>query len=117
VLVVVAGAVPGYLAACVVMVPLGLAALTFTTAANSLVQMSVEPALRGRVMGLYILLFLGGTPVGAPLLGLLAEVYGGRAPLLLGGAVTLLSVLVVAAVLARRAGGARSLLRAEQRLG
>ncbi len=110
-LVTAAGLMPNYLLTGVVMVPLGFAALTFTTAANSAVQLSVEPAMRGRVMGLYILLFLGGTPVGAPLLGLLAEAYGGRAPLVLGGVVTVVSVLVVAVVLARRAGGTRTLLR------
>lgn len=97
-----AGSMPDVMLTGVVLVPLGLAALTFTTAANAAVQLSVDPAMRGRVMGLYILLFLGGTPVGAPLLGLLAEHFGGRAPLLLGGVVTVLSVAVVAAVLARR---------------
>jgi MFS family permease len=115
VLVIAAGSVPSYLVACIVMVPLGFAAIVFTTAANSAVQLSVEPAVRGRVMGLYILLFLGGTPVGAPLLGLLAEHYGGRAPLLVGGVVALVSVLVVAVVLARRAGGPRALLRLRAR--
>lgn len=110
-LVVAAGLMPSYLWTGVVVVPLGLAALTFTTAANSAVQLSVEPEMRGRVMGLYILLFLGGTPVGAPLLGLLAERLGGRAPLVLGGIVTVASVLVVAVVLTRRGGGVRTLLR------
>ena len=110
-LVTLAGLMPTYLLTGIVMVPLGFAALTFTTAANSAVQLSVEPAVRGRVMGLYILLFLGGTPVGAPLLGMLAEAYGGRSPLVLGGVVTVVSVLVVAAVLVHRAGGPRSLLR------
>lgn len=110
-LVVATGLMPTYLLTGVVVVPLGLAALTFTTAANSAVQLSVEPEMRGRVMGLYILLFLGGTPVGAPLLGLLAERMGGRAPLVLGGVVTVVSVLVVAVVLTRRGGGVRTLLR------
>lgn len=117
VLVTLAGLMPSYLLTGIVMVPLGFAALTFTTAANSAVQLSVEPAVRGRVMGLYILLFLGGTPVGAPLLGLLAEAHGGRSPLVLGGAVTVLSVLVVTAVLVHRAGGPRSLLRSQGSLG
>lgn len=99
VLVVVAGLMPTYLWACVVMVPLGLAALTFTTAANSTVQLGVDPSVRGRVMGLYMLVFLGGTPLGAPLLGWLGEVLGGRMPLLAGGAVTVVSVLVVGLVL------------------
>ncbi|MBC8091846.1 MAG: MFS transporter [Pseudonocardia sp.] len=113
VLVVLAGLMPSYLLTGIAMVPLGFAALTFTTAANSAVQLSVEPAMRGRVMGLYILLFLGGTPVGAPLLGVLAERLGGRAPLVLGGAVTVVSVLVVALVLGRR----RSLSLRQERSG
>ncbi|GAA2545616.1 MFS transporter [Pseudonocardia hydrocarbonoxydans] len=117
VLVTLAGLMPTYLLTGVVMVPLGFAALTFTTAANSAVQLSVEPAMRGRVMGLYILLFLGGTPVGAPLLGLLAESWGGRSPLVLGGVVTVASVLVVTLVLVCRGGGPRALLRREPSLG
>ena len=104
VLVTVSGLMPTFALTGVVLVPLGAAALTFTTSANAAVQLAVEPSMRGRVMGLYILLFLGGTPVGAPLLGLLAERLGGRAPLVLGGVVTVVSVLVVVAVLARRAG-------------
>lgn len=92
------GLMPTVALACVALVPLGLAALLFTTAANAAVQMAVDPAMRGRVMGLYILLFLGGTPVGAPLLGLVAERFGGRSPLVGGGLVTILSVLLVALV-------------------
>ncbi|MBW0115189.1 MFS transporter [Pseudonocardia abyssalis] len=117
VLVALAGLMPTYLLTGVVMVPLGFAALTFTTAANSAVQLSVEPAMRGRVMGLYILLFLGGTPVGAPLLGMLAESWGGRSPLVLGGVVTVVSVLVVTLILVHRAGGPRALLRREASVG
>ncbi|MFC4950373.1 MFS transporter [Pseudonocardia sp. GCM10023141] len=113
VLVTALGLMPTFALTGVMIVPVGLATLTFTTAANSAVQLSVDPTLRGRVMGLYILLFLGSTPVGAPLLGLLAERFGGRAPLVLGGAVTVVAVLVVTAVLARRTRG----LRREARLG
>jgi MFS family permease len=103
-LLVVAGLMPTYLAAGLALVPVGFAALIFTTAANSSVQLSVDPTMRGRVMGLYMLLLLGGTPLGAPLLGLLAEHFGGRAPLVVGGIVTVLSVLAVGLVLARRSG-------------
>jgi MFS family permease len=102
VLLVAAGLMPTYLSTGLALVPVGLAALTFTTAANSAVQLSAEPAMRGRVMGLYMLLFLGGTPLGGPLLGILAEHFGGRAPLVVGGVVTVVSVLAVALVLARR---------------
>ncbi|MHA6792419.1 MFS transporter [Pseudonocardia bannensis] len=104
VLVTAAGLMPTYLAAGIALVPVGVAALTFTTAANATVQLSVDPTMRGRVMGLYILLFLGSTPLGAPLLGVLAERLGGRAPLVVGGAVTVVSVLVVGALLLRRCG-------------
>src|SRR5882757_9937950 len=83
----------------VVMVPTGLASLVFTTAASSSVQLSIEPSMRGRVMGLYMLVFLGGTPLGAPLLGLLGEKLGGRAPTVVGGAASVLAVIVVMLVL------------------
>ncbi len=102
VLVVAVGLMPTYALACVLLVPTGVAALTFTTAANAAVQMGVEPEVRGRVMGLYVLVFLGSTPVGAPLLGLVAERFGARAPLVAGGALALVVVLGVALVLARR---------------
>src|SRR5581483_9376482 len=117
-----AGLMPTLVATGVLLVPTGLAALVFTTAANSSVQLSVEPSMRGRVMGLYFLLFLGSTPLGAPVLGLLGEHYGGRAPTVVGGACSVLAVLVVVvwmrrSLKRRRAGGEvvnADLLRIEQ---
>ena len=82
------GLVPSYLAFGLMLVPTGAAALTFTTAANSAVQLSVAPTMRGRVMALYMLLFLGGTPLGGPLVGWLAAEFGGRAPVVAGGVVS-----------------------------
>jgi hypothetical protein len=81
------------------LVPTGVATLVFTNAANSSVQLSIAPVMRGRVMGLYMLLFLGGTPIGAPLLGLLGEKLGGRAPTVFGGAASAVAALVVWLVL------------------
>lgn len=101
----VAGLMPTLVSTAVVLVPTGLAALLFTTAANARVQMSVEPSMRGRVMGLYILLFLGGTPLGAPLLGWCGEEFGGRAPTVVGGIASVLAVLVVVLVLRRTLRG------------
>ncbi|MDT7662634.1 MAG: hypothetical protein QOD04_2190 [Pseudonocardiales bacterium] len=97
----VAGLMPTLVSTAAVLVPTGLASLVFTTAANSSVQLSIEPSLRGRVMGLYMLVLLGGTPLGAPLLGLLGEKWGGRAPTVVGGAASVLAVVVVVLVLRR----------------
>ena len=81
----------------VLLVPTGVAVLTFTTTANASVQLASAPHVRGRVMALYVLVFLGGTPVGAPVVGALAEALGPRAALVLCGAVTSLAVLLAAA--------------------
>ncbi len=97
------GLMPTYTTFGLMLIPCGAAALTFTTAVNSTVQLSVDPQLRGRVMGLYMLLFLGGNPVGAPLMGWIAEEVNGRAPIVVGGAVTMLAALACAAVLVLRA--------------
>jgi MFS family permease len=96
------GLMPGYLSTALLLVPTGLAMLTFTTATNSSVQLGVEPTMRGRVMSLYIIAFLGGTPFGAPLVGWSAEELGPRWGLLGGGLVCLVSAVVLAAVLAHR---------------
>jgi MFS family permease len=90
---------PWYWLFLVLMVPTGVAVLTFTTAANSTVQLSVTPAMRGRVMALYMLVFLGTNPLGAPLIGKLAELVGPRFTMTLGGAVATLVPLVVATVM------------------
>jgi MFS family permease len=73
------------------LVPLGMASVTFAAGVNSSLQLSAGPALRGRVMALYSVVFLGSTPIGAPLVGWLAGAAGPRAGLLLGGAAALLT--------------------------
>ena len=65
---------------------LGAAAVTFAAAVNSSLQLAVEPAMRGRVMALYSVVFLGSTPIGGPLSGWIAEAYDPRAALLLAAA-------------------------------
>lgn len=69
-----------------VLVVLGIVAQTFTTTANSLVQLSTEPSMRGRVMAIYMAIFLGCTPLGAPLVGWVADVFGPRWALGVGAA-------------------------------
>jgi len=96
------GFAPSYLITALLLLPTGAAVLTLTTTANSLVQLGCTPQVRGRVMALYILVFLGGTPVGAPVVGAVAEAYGPRSSLWVGGLVCAVSA-VVAALWLRRA--------------
>ena len=64
---------------------MGASAVTFAASINSSLQLSVEPAMRGRVMALYSIVFLGSTPIGGPLAGWLSEAYDPRVALVLAG--------------------------------
>jgi MFS family permease len=99
-----AGLMPSFVLTAVALIPTGLAMITVTTAANSSVQLGVAPTMRGRVMSLYLVCFMGGTPVGAPIIGWLAGAAGPRWGLIGGGLVCLLSAVGIAAVLVRRRG-------------
>ena len=70
----------------VFLVALGVTTQMFTTTANSLVQLSTDPSMRGRVMAIYMGIFLGCTPLGAPLVGWIADAYGPRWSLGVGAA-------------------------------
>lgn len=95
------GLAPSFALMAALLVPTGVAVLTFTTTANAIVQLGSAPQVRGRVMALYVLVFLGGTPVGAPLIGALAEAFGPRTSIVAGGLITALSGLVAAIVMTR----------------
>ena len=101
---VVAGLMPSYLMFAVVLPLCGVASMTVVTAADTFVQMSVAPQMRGRVMALYMAIFMGGTPVGAPLLGWVAEHFGARWTLIGGGTLTAVGTLLAVAVFSRRQG-------------
>ncbi|QDZ15726.1 MFS transporter [Humibacter ginsenosidimutans] len=64
----------------------GVASQTFNTTANGVVQLSTDPAVRGRVMAIYMAIFMGGTPIGAPIVGWVADAYGPRWALVVGAA-------------------------------
>jgi MFS family permease len=85
----------------VLLAALGAVSVTFAASVNSSLQLAVEPALRGRVMALYSVVFLGSTPIGAPLVGWLAEVGGPPAGLLLGAVAALATGLVARFAYAR----------------
>jgi MFS family permease len=99
---IVAGVMPTYWTFFAVLVPFGFFTLTLSTAANTNVQLSVSPAMRGRVMALYLLVFMGGTPIGAPLVGWIAEVAGPRWSLITGGIASAAAAVLAAAYLARK---------------
>ena len=106
------GVMPAFWTFLVMLVPTGLALLMFTTAANSTTQLGTTAAVRGRVMGLYLLVFLGGTPIGAPLVGWTAEQFGARTSLIVGGVISAAAAIGVALLLARARGSRlRSYLR------
>ncbi|MER7735592.1 MFS transporter [Streptomyces erythrochromogenes] len=106
-----AGFAPSMTALGALLVPVGIAALCFTTTAATAVQMGVGPGLQGRVAGLAMLVTLGATTVGAPLAGALAEALGARSAFALAGAscVGVAALALVAVVRTRH--GARTVTR------
>ncbi|MDN5976209.1 MFS transporter [Acidipropionibacterium jensenii] len=89
------GVAPSYQVYALTLVPVGLCALTVMTSANATVQMASDPDVRGRVMALYMAIFLGGTPIGAPIIGWIGDAWGPRWTLLIGSAATALTVIGV----------------------
>jgi MFS family permease len=85
-----AGLMPSYVTYAVVTPLLGLTALTMITSANAFMQLHTAEHVRGRVMALYMMIFIGGTPLGAPLIGWIGEAFGARWTLVLGGLATVL---------------------------
>jgi MFS family permease len=94
---------PGYWYFAGALVVIGVAALILTNATNSLMQLSTEPAMRGRVMALRVAVALGGTPIGAPIIGWVANRFGPRWSLGIGAASGFAAALVVVYAMMRRA--------------
>ncbi len=100
-LTVLSGLMPTRWSYAVLLVPCGAAGLVFSVACTSFVQLGVEPQLRGRVLALYFMCFMGGTPVGAPLVGWVSQHLGARWGLVSSGLVVVVVAAVVGAVLSR----------------
>ncbi|MBT2235357.1 MFS transporter [Nonomuraea sp. NEAU-A123] len=83
------GLAPFYPVYLLLLIPTGIALITINTAANASVQLATAPDMRGRVMGIYMLVFTGGAPIGAPLVGWLSELGGPRAGVMLSGVLVL----------------------------
>jgi predicted MFS family arabinose efflux permease len=90
--------------------PVGMAvgwtSITFLTASTAIVQVNADPAMRGRVLALQAIVFLGSTPIGGPIVGVVSQVWGPRAGIALGGVAALAAALlgVVAVRRARNRG-------------
>lgn len=82
----VAAVMPNYVLFGIALVVIGMSTQTFTTSTNSLVQLSTEPAMRGRVIAILLAIALGGTPLGAPVVGWVADRFGPRWALGVGAA-------------------------------
>lgn len=98
-----AAAAPTLSIALAVLVPAGAAGIAFVATANGVLQTHTDPMMRGRVMALFSVAFLGSTPVGGPIVGWVSESLGPRAGLALGGLAAVLTALVAGR---RRAGRA-----------
>jgi len=98
---VVAGLLPSYVAFAVFAPVIGLCTLTLLNSANATMQLESAPALRGRVMALYMTIVMGGTPIGSPIIGWIGEHLGARWTLISGGLLTMVGVLVAVLVYAR----------------
>jgi MFS family permease len=93
---------PNEFALGITLVALGVANLLFITAANSLVQMSSNIGIRGRVMSLYVLVLLGGQAIGGPIMGWIVSTWGPNVGMAISGIVPALAALVIGIHLARR---------------
>ncbi|MGH4029597.1 MFS transporter [Actinomycetota bacterium Odt1-20B] len=102
-LLVVASWAPGVWMFAPLVVVLGILGLTVNVTANSSVQMATDPEMRGRVMSLFMMVFTGGTPLGGPLFGWLADAYGVRVSMTLGGLICAVAAVAVGLALARAA--------------
>jgi MFS family permease len=96
-----AALMPSYPLFCAALVVIGVSAQSFTTTAISTVQLATEPAMRGRVMAILLAITLGGTPLGAPIVGWIADAFGPRWALGVGAAGGLSAALVGVRYLAK----------------
>ncbi len=102
-MIVAVAAAPSEVVALAALVLMGVGSISFIATANATLQLRADPAMRGRVMALYAIAFLGSTPIGAPLVGWISDTTSPRVALLVGGVAT----LAASVPLALRYGGLR----------
>jgi MFS family permease len=104
VILIVVGQMPTYWSFAAMLPLVGLTALTMITTANATIQLTVDPDMRGRVSAIYLMIFMGGTPVGAPLIGVIGAAFGARWTLTGAGIITFVGLLVSLAIYLRSTG-------------
>jgi MFS family permease len=110
---IVAAAMPSYFWFAVLLVPVGLSSMTFLNLCNTIVQLNTDARYRGRVLALYMAVIQGGTPIGAPIIGWIANSAGARWSILIGGFAALVAGVLGVVALARWGEGTlRDQLRA-----
>jgi MFS family permease len=87
---------PNAVWAAILLVPMGAFSMVFIATANSALQLTSRHEMRGRVMALYALVFLGSTPIGGPLIGWISQQWSARAGLFIGGALSLAAAIPAA---------------------
>ena len=95
---------PSYVLFAASLAIVGICSLTMMTTANAYVQTTTAPAMRGRVMALYMAIFAGGTPIGAPIVGIVANAFGPRWAISIGAASGILAAAVGIVWLVARRG-------------
>ena len=109
-----AALMPSYWSFAASLVLVGLSSLTMMTSANAYVQTTTEPSMRGRVMALYLAIFMGGTPLGAPLVGWVSNLWGPRWGLGVAAASGIIAAAVAVWWLVRHRGMRMRYYRAER---
>lgn len=99
-----AAIMPGFWWYAIMLIPVGLAAITFLNSCNTTIQLSVEPQYRGRVLALYMSVVQGGTPIGAPLVGWLGTEFGPRWGVAGGSIIALVAGIIATILVIRRRG-------------
>lgn len=105
---IVAGLLPSYLTFALFAPVIGFFVITLLNSANATMQLAADPIYRGRVMAIYMTVVMGGTPLGAPLIGLIGEQLGARWTLIIGGALVLVGVGLAALVYERSSAGRKN---------
>ncbi|MDT0203698.1 MFS transporter [Nocardioides sp. AE5] len=104
---IVAGVLPTYVLFVAFTPLIGFSTITLLNSANAVMQLESDPEMRGRVMALYMTIVMGGTPLGAPVIGWIGEVAGARWTLVIGGLLVLLGTALAVTVHQRMEGRGR----------